>query len=251
MAGHSKFKNIMHRKGAQDARRARIFTRMGREIQVAAKLGGGDPNSNPRLRIAIQNARGENMPRERIEKAIQSGVGGGTGNDYVQMRYEGYGVGGVAVIVETLTNNKNRTAGEIRTAFAKNDGNLGAEGSVGFMFDRIGEIIYPLEVASPDNMFEAALEAGAQNVDSTESHEIITAPDDFAAVCAALVTKFGEPVKSGLTWKPNVMADADQTQAEAILELIAALEESDDVQNVITNMEVSESVMQNLSAKAN
>jgi len=238
----------MHRKGAQDAKRAKMFSKFGKEIQVAAKLGGGDPNMNPRLRIAIQNAKGQSMPRDRIEKAIQSGVGGNAGDDYTEMRYEGYGPGGVAIIVEALTNNKNRTAGDVRTAFSKHEGNLGASGSVGFMFDRIGEIIYPASAADADAMFEAALEAGAENVESnSESHEITCQPDDFAAVCTALIAKFGEPQKSGLTWRPNIMAQINEDQAQTVLKIIDALEDNDDVQNVITNFEVSEEIMQKLT----
>ena len=249
MAGHSKFKNIMHRKGAQDAKRSKMFSKLGKEITVAAKLGGGDPNMNPRLRIAIQNAKGVSMPRDRIEKAIQSGTGANAGDDYVEMRYEGYGPGGVAIIVEALTNNKNRTAGEVRSIFSKHEGNLGASGSVGFMFDRVGEIIYPAAKASADTMFEAALEAGATNVESDdETHEITTSPEDFAAVRSALVTKFEEPEKSGLTWKPNVMAPANEELAKDVMELIEALEDDDDVQTVITNLEISEDVMQKLTA---
>jgi YebC/PmpR family DNA-binding regulatory protein len=249
MAGHSKFKNIMHRKGAQDARRSKMFSKLGKEITVAAKLGGGDPNMNPRLRIAIQNAKGVSMPRDRIEKAIQSGLGTAAGDDYSEMRYEGYGPGGVAIIVEALTNNKNRTAGEVRSIFSKHEGNLGATGSVGFMFDRVGEIIYPAAKANADIMFEAALEAGAMNVESdADTHEITTSPDDFAAVRSALVTKFEEPEKSGLSWKPNVMAPASEELLKDIMELIEALENDDDVQAVITNMEISEDVMQKLAA---
>lgn len=248
MAGHSKFKNIMHRKGAQDAKKAKIFSKLGKEIQVAAKLGGADPQMNPRLRLAVQNARGASMPRDRIEKAIQSGIGGNTGDDYVEMRYEGYGPGGVAVIVEALTNNKNRTAGDVRSTFTKYEGNMGAAGSVGFMFDRIGEIVYPSSTGNPDAIFEGALEAGADNVESdSESHTITTAPDDFAPARAALSAKFGEPEKSGLTWRPNVMAQVDEAQAKDVLDLIEALEDNDDVQTVITNIEVSEAVMQKLT----
>jgi YebC/PmpR family DNA-binding regulatory protein len=189
------------------------------------------------------------MPRDRIEKAIQSGLGTNAGEDYSEMRYEGYGPGGVAIIVETLTNNKNRTAGEMRFIFSRHEGNLGATGSVGFMFDRIGEIIYSASKANADTMFEAALEAGATNVESdSESHEITTSPDDFAAVRAALVTKFDEPEKSGLTWKPNVMAPADEQLAKDIMELIEALEDNDDVQAVITNLEISEETLLKLSA---
>lgn len=248
MAGHSKFKNIQHRKGAQDRKRAQLFSKLGREITVAAKMGGGDPNMNARLRLAVANAKVQSMPRDNIEKAIQKGIGGGDLSNYVEMRYEGYGPGGVAVIVDALTDNKNRTAGEVRALFSKSGGNLGETNSVSFMFDRIGEIIYPASVAGADAMFEAALEAGASNVESGSSHEITTTPDDFAAVRSALVAKFGEPEKSGLVWKPNVMAPANEEQAGDVLKLIDALEENDDVQTVTTNVEVSDQIMEKLMA---
>ena len=247
MAGHSQFKNIMHRKGVQDAKKAKIFSKLGKEIQVAAKLGGADPSANARLGRALHNARAQNMPRERIEKAIQSGIGTGVGDDYMEMRYEGYGPGGVAIIGEALTNNKHRTAGDVRSTFSKYDGNMGSSNSVGFMFDHIGEIIYPISVASPDAVFEAALEAGASNVESGEAHhEIATTPEDLAHVHSALVAKFGEPEKSGFTWKPNVKAQVDEEQAKSVLKLIDALEDNDDIQAVITNFEVSEDVMKKL-----
>ena len=249
MAGHSKFKNIQHRKGAQDKKRAQLFAKLGREITVSAKLGGGDPDMNPRLRLAMQTARAQSMPKANIDNAVKKGVGGGSDDDYVAMRYEGYGVGGVAVIVESLTNNKNRTAGEVRAIFDKNGGNLGTTGAVGFMFDRVGEIIYPAAKGSPDAMFEAAVEAGASNAESdSEIHAITCAPDDFAAVREALVTKFGEPDKSGLIWKPNVTAEVSEEQATSVLDLIEALEENDDVQSVTTNFEVSDAVMEKLLA---
>ena len=249
MAGHSKFKNIQHRKGAQDRKRAQLFSKLGREITVAAKMGGGDPNMNVRLRLAVANAKVASMPRDNIEKAIQKGIGGGDLSNYVEMRYEGYGPGGTAIIVDALTDNKNRTAGEVRSTFSKYGGNLGETGSVGFMFDRIGEIIYPAGAANADVIFEAALETGASNVESgAEGHEISTTPDDFAAVRAALVAKFGEPEKSGLVWKPNVMAPVSDEQAGEILELIEALEENDDVQVVTSNVEISEQALEKLMA---
>jgi YebC/PmpR family DNA-binding regulatory protein len=248
MAGHSKFKNIQHRKGAQDRKRAQLFAKLSREITVSAKAGGGDPNMNARLRLAIANAKAVSMPRDNIEKAVQKGVGGGDTANYSEMRYEGYGPGGVAIIVDALTDNKNRTAGELRFIFSKGGGNLGESNSVSFMFDRIGEIIYPLSTASADAMFEAALEAGASNVESGEVHEIATTPDDFAHVRVALVAKFGEPEKSGLVWKPNVMAPVSEEQATDILELIDALDENDDVQTVTTNVEISDQVMEKLMA---
>ncbi len=249
MAGHSQFSNIMHRKGRQDAKRAKIFSKIGREITVAAKLGGGDPGGNPRLRAAILWAREESMPNDRIKKAIDVAIGGATGEDYETMRYEGYGPGGVAVIVEALTNNRNRTAGEIRSNFSKHGGNLGETNSVSFMFDRVGMIIYAAAKASADAMFEAAVEAGAENCESSkEFHEIICNPDDFTAVRDALEAKFGQAEKSALIWKPNVMAQISEEQAQTMLKLIDVLEDNDDVQNVTTNFEVSDDVMERLLA---
>ncbi|MFA7275503.1 MAG: YebC/PmpR family DNA-binding transcriptional regulator [Pseudobdellovibrionaceae bacterium] len=248
MAGHSQFKNIMHKKGRADAARAKAFTKLGREIQVAAKLGGGNPDFNPRLRSAIVAARAENMPNDRIKRSIEAGLGAGDTADYVEIRYEGYAHGGVAVIVEALTDNKNRTASEVRAAFTKFGGNLGETGSVGFMFDHVGQIIYPLETASADAMFEAALEAGADNVESTdEGHEIITTTASFISVREALEKSFGEAEKAAFTWKPNVMTPVDADTVRSIMKMVDALEESDDVQNVITNFEVSDEVMQSLA----
>ncbi len=249
MAGHSKWANIQHRKGAQDKKRAKIFSKLGREITVAAKLGGGDPDMNPRLRLAVATARGQSMPKDGIEKAIQKGVGGAEGENYESMRYEGYGSGGVAVIVEALTDNKNRTAAEVRSLFDKQGGNLGETGSVGFMFDQVGEIIYPSDKAGADDMFESAVEAGAMDVQSgDEIHEITCEVDDFATVREALVAKYDEPEKSGLAWKPNVNAEVNEAQASSVLKLIDALDDSDDVQNVYTNFEVSDDVMEKLMA---
>ncbi|MGB0719529.1 MAG: YebC/PmpR family DNA-binding transcriptional regulator, partial [Bdellovibrionales bacterium] len=206
MAGHSKWANIKHRKGKADAQRAKLFSKLGREIFVAAKLGGPDPDMNPRLRLAISTARGQSMPKDAIEKNIQKGSGtAGDGENYEEVRYEGYGAGGVAIIVECLTDNRNRTASEIRFAFTKHNGNLGETGSVNFMFDRIAEIVFPADKASNDDMFEAALEAGAENVESDEDYHVITCPtDDFAEVRDALEAKFGEPERQGLIWNPNV-----------------------------------------------
>lgn len=249
MAGHSQFKNIMHRKGAQDAKRAKIFSKLGREITVAAKIGGGDPNMNPRLRLAIATARAQSMPKDGIERAIQKGTGGADSDDYVEIRYEGYGPGGVAIIIDALTNNKNRTAGEVRSNFTKYGGNLGETGSVGFMFDRVGEIVYLKDKASADAMFEAAVEAGAVDCASDdEEHVITTAPDDFSAVRDVLLEKFGEPTRGALVWRPNVMASVDQEQAESLMKLIDVLEDNDDVQVVTTNLEVSDDIMEKLMA---
>ncbi len=249
MAGHSKWANIKHKKGRADAQRAKAFSKLAREITVAAKIGGGDPDMNPRLRLAIATARGQSMPKNNIENAIAKGVGGGEGEDYVEIRYEGYGPGGVAIIVECLTDNKNRTAGDVRAAFTKHGGNMGETGSVGFMFDRVGEIIYPADKAGADEMFEAGVEAGASDVQSdSESHAILCAPDDFAAVNEALEKKFGEAERAGLAWRANTNADVDEETAAGTLKLVDALEDNDDVQNVYTNFEVSDEVMEKLLA---
>lgn len=251
MAGHSKWANIQHRKGKQDAKRAKIFSKLGREITVAAKLGGGDPDMNPRLRLAIATAKGQSMPRDGIERAIQKGAGSGDSENYEAIRYEGHAPGGVAIIVEALTDNKNRTAGEVRAAFTKTGGNLGVTGCVSFMFDRCGEIIYPATKAGSDEIFEAALEAGASDVQSDEEfHEIICETDDFAAVRDALEAKFGEPERAGLIWKPNVTAEVTEEQAASVLKLIDLLEDNDDVQNVTANFEVSDDIMEKLMGNA-
>lgn len=252
MAGHSKWANIKHRKGKADAQRAKLFSKLGREIFVAAKLGGPDPDMNPRLRLAILTARSQSMPKDAIEKNILKGSGNaGEGENYEEVRYEGYAPGGVAVIVETLTDNRNRTASEIRFIFAKFGGNLGETGSVNFMFDRIAEIVYPAAKASADDMFEAALEAGAMNVESDEQYHAITCPvEDFAGVRDALEAKFGEPEKQGLIWKPNVSNDVSEEQADSILKLIDALEDNDDVQTVTANFEISDEIMEKLLGAA-
>lgn len=249
MAGHSKWANIQHRKGAQDKKRAKIFSKLGRELTVAAKMGGGDPDMNPRLRLAISTARGNSMPKDGIERAIQKGIGATDGENYDEMRYEGFGVGGVAVIVEALTDNKNRTAAEVRAIFTKSGGNLGATGCVGFMFDHIAEIIYPVAKASADEMFEAALEAGASNVESDDDvHEIHCDADDFATVRDALEKQYGEPQRQGLIWKPNLSTEVNEAHAASILKLIDLLEDDDDVQKVTTNFEVSDEIMEKLMA---
>lgn len=251
MAGHSKWANIKHRKGKADAQRAKLFSKLGREIYVAAKLGGGDPDMNPRLRLAIATARGQSMPKDGIEKNIQKGIGSGDGENYEEMRYEGYGVGGVAMIVEVLTDNKNRTAAELRAAFTKGGGNLGETGCVNFMFDHIGEVFYPTDKASADDMFEAALDAGASNVESSEEgHEIHCEVNDFATVRDALEAKYGEPERQGLIWKPNLSTEVDESQAESVLKLIDALEDNDDVQKVTANFDVSDEIMEKLMANS-
>jgi YebC/PmpR family DNA-binding regulatory protein len=248
MAGHSQFKNIMHRKGRQDKARSKIFSKLAREITVAAKLGMPDPNFNPRLRAAILAARAENMPKDNIERAIKKSQGGDTEN-YDEVRYEGYGPGGVAVIVEVLTDNRNRTAGDVRAAFTKHGGNMAETGAVSFMFDHVGLVEFDAKVASADDMLEAAIEAGAEDVVSSENgHEIYTAQDALGEVSKALEAKFGEPRKSALIWKPqNTLAVSDE-QGEKLLRLIETLEEHDDVQNVYANFEVSDQLMAKMSA---
>ncbi len=249
MAGHSQFKNIMHRKGRQDAKRAKVFSKIGREITVAAKLGGADPGGNPRLRAAILWAREESMPNDRIKKAIDVATGANQDDNYEEVSYEGYGPGGVAIIVDALTNNRNRTAGDVRSTFSKYGGNLGETNSVRFMFDRVGEIKYKAKVASADAMFEAAVEAGADDCQSDEEFHIVqTATDALGTVMAALEEKFGEPDKSSFVWKPNVMTALDEEQAKAVMKLLDVLEDNDDVQNVTTNFEVSDEIMQALMA---
>lgn len=248
MAGHSKWANIQHRKGAQDKKRAKIFSKLAREITVAAKLGGGDPDMNPRLRLAIATARGQSMPKANIENAVKKGTGDSDGDDYVEMRYEGYGPGGVALIVEALTDNKNRTAGAVRSCFTKFDGSLGETGSVGFMFDRIGEIVYSSDVAGGDQVFEAAVEAGAMDVETdSDIHRVVCEADDFASVLDTLQDRFGEPQKAGLAWQANVTTPVEEEQGASLLKLIDALEDNDDVQTVTANFDMSDEVMERLT----
>lgn len=252
MAGHSQFKNIMHRKGAQDAKRAKIFNKLAREITVSAKTGGGpDPSGNPRLRSAIIAARAASMPKDRIERAIQMASGAGKDDNYEEMRYEGYGPGSVAVIVEVLTDNRNRTAPELRAAFSKNGGALGETGSVAFSFNRVGLITYPLSVGDADKVLEAAIEAGAENVDTTdERHEITTPVEEFAAVRDALEATLGEAGESGLVWLPTTMTPlSDEDKARSLMKLIDVLEDNDDVQKVYTNADIAEDVMERLAAE--
>ena len=249
MAGHSQFKNIMHRKGAQDVRRARQFAKLIREITVSAKSGLPDPAFNPRLRAAVTAARQMNMPRDTIERAVKKASGSGAGDDYVEVRYEGYGPAGVAVIVETLTDNRNRTASEVRTAFNKSGGALGETNSVSFLFSRLGVIVYPAKVASEDDMLEAAIEAGADNVESgVDGHEVTTTVETFFAVRDALEARFGAPESAKLDWRPTMTITLDEDRAAGLLKLLDALEESDDVQNVYANFDIPEAVMAKLSA---
>ncbi len=248
MAGHSQFKNIMHRKGRQDAKRAKIFTKLAREITTAAKIGMPDPAMNPRLRAAILAARSQNMPKDNIDRAIKKASGDDAAN-YEEVRYEGYGPGGVAVIVEALTDNRNRTAAEVRSAFSKLGGNLGETGSVSFMFERVGLVSYPADVASADDMFEAALESGASDVTSdANGHEVICAPDDFSDVRDGLAERFGDPETARLDWKPQNSIPVDEDTAGTLFKLIDMLDDNDDVQQVAANFDVSEDVIERLSA---
>ena len=248
MAGHSQFKNIMHRKGKQDSVRSKMFSKLAREITVAAKTGMPDPNMNPRLRLAIQNAKAQSMPKDNIERAIKK-ASGADGENYDEVRYEGYGPGGVAVIVEALTDNRNRTAGEVRAAFSKNGGSLGETNSVSFMFDRVGEIVFPAAAASAEALFEGALEAGADDVQSDdESHTVTCSQDDFAQVRETLEQKFGEPTSAKLVWRPKTTTPIDGEKAETLFKMIEVLEDSDDVQQVYANFEISEDELQKLAS---
>lgn len=243
MAGHSQFKNIMHRKGRQDAVRSKLFSKLAREITVAAKMGLPDPNMNPRLRAAIQAARAENMPKDNIERAIKKALGGDSEN-YEEIRYEGYAPGGVAVIIEALTDNRNRTASEVRSYFTKAGGSLAETGAVSFMFDRVGVIEYDAAVASEDAMMEAAIEAGADDASSSEhGHEIVTAMDALRDVAKELETKFGEPKKAALVWRAQNQISVDDEAGEKILKLLDSLDDNDDVQNVYSNAEFSDTLM--------
>ncbi len=250
MAGHSKFKNIQHRKGAQDKKRAKVFNRIAKEITVAVKMGGsGDPAMNPRLRTAISAAKSANMPNDRIKRAIQSGEGTGEGADYEEIRYEGYGAGGIAVVVECLTDNRNRSASEVRTAFSRNGGTMGETGSVAFMFEHVGNIVYSADKMSEDDIFEAAVEFGADNVESDQdTHDITTSLEQFASVLEKLEEKYGEAQSSGLIWKPNNLVNVDGEQAETVMKLMDALDDLDDVQNVYANFDISDDILEKLAS---
>lgn len=242
MAGHSQFKNIMHRKGRQDAAKSKLFGKLAREITVAAKTGLPDPNMNPRLRAAIIAARAENMPKDNIERAIKK-ASGNDGANYDEIRYEGYGPGGVAVIVEALTDNRNRTASEVRSYFTKVGGNLAETGAVSFMFDRIGVLEFDAAKADADTMLEAAIEAGADDVVSSEAgHEIITSLEGLIEISKALEAKFGEPRKSALVWRPQNSIAVDDETGEKLVKLMDLLDDNDDVQNVIANFELSDAL---------
>ncbi len=250
MAGHSKFKNIMHRKGAQDKKRSAQFSKLSREITVAAKSGMPDPDMNPRLRLAVNNAKAQSMPKDNIQRAIDK-ASANEGDDYEEIRYEGYGPGGIALIVEALTDNRNRTATNVRTAFSKNGGNLGASGSVSHGFERLGLIVYPASVGGEEKVLEAALEAGAEDIQSNEDeHEIWTAGDDLHEVASALEKSLGEAETVKLAWKPNLTVDVAEGDADTLFRLIDALDDDDDVQTVWGNYEVSDEIMEKLGQDA-
>lgn len=247
MAGHSKFKNIMHRKGAQDAKRAKLFTKIVREVTVAAKEAGADPDHNPRLRMAIQSAKEANIPKDRLQQAIQKAVNPAEGENYEEIRYEGYGPGNTALIVEALTDNRNRTASDVRSTFTKHGGQMGESGSVGYLFKKVGMIVYPESTASSDAIFEATVEAGGDDCLLEDGlHEIICAPESFHQVRAKLEEKFGSPESASITWKPNSTQMLTVENGEKLLKLLDALEDCDDVQNVIGNFELPEELMQKL-----
>ncbi len=248
MAGHSQFKNIMHKKGAADARRSKLFSKLAREITVAAKMGMPDPAMNPRLRLAIQSARAENMPKDNVERAIKKAAGN-DGESYEEVRYEGYGPGGVAMIVEALTDNRNRTAGAVRSYFSKAGGALGESGSVAFMFDRVGQIVYPASAGSADQMLEAAINAGAEDVVSDEEgHTITCAFTDVGEVSKALEESLGEAESVRVVWRPKTGTPVDEETAASLLKLMAILDDDDDVQTVFANYEIADDVMAKLTA---
>lgn len=246
MAGHSKFANIKHRKGAQDKKRAKIFTRLIKELSVAAR-SGTDPTSNPRLRSALLAARAANMPKDNIDRVLKKAEGG-EGENYEEVRYEGYGPGGTALIVEALTDNRNRTASEVRAAFNKYGGSMGETGSVSFMFDKVGQLIYTVDAGDADSVFEAALEAGADNVESDENgHLILTDPADFMAVREALESSLGTPEEAELTWRPQNSISVNEAQASTLLKLLDVLDDNEDVQNVSANFEIDDEFMAKLA----
>ena len=246
MAGHSKWANIQHRKGRQDAVRSKLFSKLSKEITVAAKMGDPDPEKNPRLRMAVKEAKSVSVPKDVIDRAIKKSTAG-EDNDYEEIRYEGYGPNGVAVIVETMTDNRNRTASTVRSTFAKNGGNLGETGSVGFMFERTGEVVYAAEIGDADTIMMAAIEAGAEDVDSSHEGHVITCADtDLNMVGTALESKLGESVSTKLIWKPTMTTELDLEGMQKLMKLVDALEDDDDVQRVTSNFEASDEVMDQL-----
>ena len=248
MAGHSKWANIQHRKGRQDAARSKLFSKLSKEITVAAKMGDPDPDKNPRLRLAVKQAKAQSMPNDNIDRAIKK-ASGGDAEDYEEIRYEGYGPGGVAVIVEAMTDNRNRTASTVRSTFGKHGGNLGETGSVGFMFERKGEITYPADAGDEDTVMMAAIEAGAEDVESSEDGHIIYCADtDLNDVSTALEAELGESENTQLIWKPTTTTELDYDTAQKLMRLIEVLEDDDDIQRVTANFEVSDEVMEQLGA---
>ncbi len=248
MAGHSKWANIQHRKGRQDAARSKLFSKLAKEVTVAAKMGDPDPEKNPRLRLAVKEAKSNSVPKDVIQRAIDKSQAGG-GDDYEEIRYEGYGPGGVALIVEAMTDNRNRTASNVRSTFGKNGGNLAETGAVSFMFDRKGQILYAASVGSEDDVMEAALEAGAEDVESSEDgHVIITAPDELNDVSTTLETALGEAESTKLIWQPQTLTPIDEDAGATLMKLIAILEDDDDVQTVTANFEMSDEVMEKLAS---
>jgi YebC/PmpR family DNA-binding regulatory protein len=246
MAGHSQFKNIMHRKGKQDAQKSKLFGKLAREITVSAKLGLPDITMNARLRAAVLAARAENMPKDNIERAIKKAAGA-DGESYEEIRYEGYGPGGVAVIVEAMTDNRNRTASDVRSTFAKHGGNMAETGAVSFMFDRRGQIEFDAGVASADTMLEAAIEAGAEDVAlEGDRHVVLTTPETLMDVAKALEARFGEPKKAALAWRPQNLVPIDDEAGEKLVKLIETLDDHDDIQTVVANMELSDTLMAKL-----
>ena len=246
MAGHSKWANIQHRKGRQDAARSKLFSKLSKEITVAAKMGDPDPDKNPRLRLAVKEAKSNSVPKDVIDRAIKKSVAG-EGDEYEEIRYEGYGPNGVAVIVETMTDNRNRTASTVRSTFSKNGGNLGETGSVGFMFDRKGEVVYPADAGDADAIFEAAIEAGAEDVESSEDGHIIWCADtDLNDVSNALEAALGESESTKLVWKPTTTTELGLDDMQKLMKLVDALEDDDDVQRVTTNFEATDEVMAQL-----
>lgn len=248
MAGHSKFKNIMHRKGAQDKKRAKLFTKLIKELTVAAQSGGGDVDGNPRLRTAVTTAKAQNLPKDTMERAIKRGSSGEDMVNYEQVRYEGYGPAGVAIVVEALTDNRNRTAPEVRFAFNKYNGNLGETNSVSFQFDHVGHITYPASVGSADKVLDYAIEAGAEDVESSDDeHDIYCNPNDLHVVAGELEKHLGDASSAKFTWRPQNLIAVDEDNAETLLKLIDALEDLDDVQDVYANFDIADDILEKLN----
>ena len=248
MAGHSHWAGIKHKKGKADKQRSKIFSKLSKEITVAAKLGSKDADTNPRLRSAIQAARAANMPKDNIDRVLKKATGGGEETNYEEIRYEGYGPGGVAIIIDALTDNRNRTASEVRAAFSKYGGNLGETNSVGFMFDRIGLISYPKDLVSSEAAFEAAVESGASDVEATQSsYEFICSPEEFNNVREYLEDEYGQPESAGLSWKPQSTVELSADQASTLLKLLDVLDDNDDVQSTAANFEISDEVLEKLT----